>query len=397
MTILDRALRMGEGKKFKVFERNVARINDFEPELELESDDELRARYEALRERALTGESLDDLLFETLRAHPRGGQAHAGAAPLRRPADRRDGPPRRLHRRDEDRRGQDAHRHPADRPQRAHRARRGRQPRPGQGRAPGHGQRLPGPPRRHVDEAGLRPAGRDRRRAPGLGPQRRGQGRGLPLRRHLRHQLRAGLRLPARQPGGRGRREVTARPRLRDRRRGRQHPHRRGADAADHLRRARAGGRPLLPLRQARPAAGAGQEAGGDGGQVQGLRRGLRLRARREAQDRRHHRARGREGGEVPRHRQHVQGREREPGQPPPAGAEGRVALQARRRLRGDRRRGQDHRRVHRPHPRGPALVRGPAPGRRGQGGRRDPGGEPDGRDDHLPELLPPLRQARRA
>ena len=29
--------------------------------------------------------------------------------------------------------------------------------------------------------------------------------------------------------------------------------------------------------------------------------------------------------------------------------------------------------------------------------GVRDPGGEPDARDDHLPELLPPLRQARRA
>ena len=42
---------------------------------------------------------------------------------------------------------------------------------------------------------------------------------------------------------------------LRDRRRGRQHPHRRGAHAADHLRRARAGGRPLRALRQARAAA----------------------------------------------------------------------------------------------------------------------------------------------
>ena len=104
---------------------------------------------------------------------------------------------------------------------------------------------------------------------------------------------------------------------------------------------------------------------------------------------------RRREGREVPRHRQHVPRRARQPRQPPHPGAQGRVALQARRRLRGDRRRGEDHRRVHRPHPRGPALVRGPAPGGRGQGGRRDPGGEPDGRDDHLPELLPPLRQAR--
>jgi preprotein translocase subunit SecA len=65
MTILDRALRVGESKKFKAFEKNVARINDYEAELELESDDELRARYEALRERYLAGESLDELLFES--------------------------------------------------------------------------------------------------------------------------------------------------------------------------------------------------------------------------------------------------------------------------------------------------------------------------------------------
>src|ERR671917_300322 len=62
MSILDRALRVGESKKFKDFERNVARINDYEPELELESDDELRERYAALRERHLDGEPLDDLL-----------------------------------------------------------------------------------------------------------------------------------------------------------------------------------------------------------------------------------------------------------------------------------------------------------------------------------------------
>ncbi len=87
--------------------------------------------------------------------------------------------------------------------------------------------------------------------------------------------------------------------------------------------------------------------------------------------------------------------RERPPGQPPDPVAEGRVALQARRRLRGDRRRGQDHRRVHGADPRGPALVGGPASGDRGQGGRARPGGEPDARDDHAAELLPDVRQAR--
>ena len=81
MTILDRALRVGESKKFKAFERNVARINDYEPELELESDDELRQRYEALRERHLNGEPLEELLYEsfalTREAGKRGiGQRH---------------------------------------------------------------------------------------------------------------------------------------------------------------------------------------------------------------------------------------------------------------------------------------------------------------------------------
>jgi preprotein translocase subunit SecA len=65
MTILERALRVGEGKKFKEFERKVSRIADFEPELELESDEELRQRYADLRERYRGGESLDDLLPES--------------------------------------------------------------------------------------------------------------------------------------------------------------------------------------------------------------------------------------------------------------------------------------------------------------------------------------------
>jgi preprotein translocase subunit SecA len=65
MAILDRALRMGEAKQFRQFEKRVARINDFEPELELESMDELRARTDALREQARDGAKLDDLLPET--------------------------------------------------------------------------------------------------------------------------------------------------------------------------------------------------------------------------------------------------------------------------------------------------------------------------------------------
>src|SRR3954462_14974087 len=65
MRILDRALRAGESKQFKQFEKRVGLINAFEPELELEDDDELRARFAALQERADNGESLDDLLPES--------------------------------------------------------------------------------------------------------------------------------------------------------------------------------------------------------------------------------------------------------------------------------------------------------------------------------------------
>src|SRR5919198_2284034 len=65
MGLLDRALNIGESKQFKEYEKRVARIGAYEPELELESDDELRERFAELRERASNGESLDDLLPET--------------------------------------------------------------------------------------------------------------------------------------------------------------------------------------------------------------------------------------------------------------------------------------------------------------------------------------------
>ena len=63
MPLIDRALRIGEGKKFKSFEKSVARINDYEPEMELLEDHELREQADELRERARGGEPLDDLLF----------------------------------------------------------------------------------------------------------------------------------------------------------------------------------------------------------------------------------------------------------------------------------------------------------------------------------------------
>jgi preprotein translocase subunit SecA len=63
-SLLDRALNAGEAKKFKSYQKRVALINAFEPELEHDSDSELRERMDALRERAAEGESLEELLPE---------------------------------------------------------------------------------------------------------------------------------------------------------------------------------------------------------------------------------------------------------------------------------------------------------------------------------------------
>ena len=63
-SLLDRALNVGEAKKFKTYQKRVALIGAFEAELEHDSDAELRERMDALRERAAEGESLDALLPE---------------------------------------------------------------------------------------------------------------------------------------------------------------------------------------------------------------------------------------------------------------------------------------------------------------------------------------------
>src|SRR6266513_4920179 len=65
MGILDRALRLGEAKQYKGYAERVERINAFEPETELLTDEELRQEADTLRERARAGETRDDLLYET--------------------------------------------------------------------------------------------------------------------------------------------------------------------------------------------------------------------------------------------------------------------------------------------------------------------------------------------
>ena len=199
-----------------------------------------------------------------------------------------------------------------------------------QGRPRGDRQRLPGPPRRRMDEPDLR--------APSASPWACSR-TCSPTRRssaayacdvvygtnsefgfdYLRDNMAKDLV-----------RKGPARPPLRDRGRGRQHPDRRGAHAADHLRRARTGRRPVREVRAPGPADESRQDPRRHGpAHEEAVRGGLRLRDRREAQDRLGHRAGRREGRALPRHRPPLPRRERPPRQPPDPVAARRVALQA--------------------------------------------------------------------
>ena len=281
-----------------------------------------------------------------LRGRPRGDAADARDAPLRRPAHRRDRAPPGQDRRDADRRGQDPRRTDGRDPQQPVRARRPRR----------HGQRLPRPARPAVDGSRLPLPRRQRRddhprrelrlraglshdrRAPRQPPAGDPPG-GLRRRRHLRHQQRVRLRLPARQHGHRARPAGPARPLLRHRRRGRQHPHRRGADAAHHQRPGRGVGRQVLHVRPARAPSP---------GPAGGRRGGRRLLRRPQGPRRLPDRGRHRQDGELARRREHVR-RRSDAGPPLRAGAQGPRAVQARPRLHRQGRRDRHRRRVHRP------------------------------------------------
>jgi preprotein translocase subunit SecA len=64
MDLVTKALRAGEGRKFKAYQKRAEAINRYEPEMEALSDAEIREEADSLRERARNGESLDDLLPE---------------------------------------------------------------------------------------------------------------------------------------------------------------------------------------------------------------------------------------------------------------------------------------------------------------------------------------------
>lgn len=65
MSILERALRLGEAKQFKAYQKRVERINEWEAEIELLEDDEIKEQFAELRERVQEeGLSLDEALPE---------------------------------------------------------------------------------------------------------------------------------------------------------------------------------------------------------------------------------------------------------------------------------------------------------------------------------------------
>ena len=110
-------------------------------------------------------------------------------------------------------------------------------------------------PRRRLDGPGAPVPRPDRRQDPPTTAAGPAPGR-LRRRHHLRHEQRVRLRLPARQHGLVARRPRAARAQLRDRRRGRLDPDRRGPHAADHQRAGR--GEPaLVPRVRAHRAAAA--------------------------------------------------------------------------------------------------------------------------------------------
>ncbi|MEN3272954.1 MAG: preprotein translocase subunit SecA, partial [Actinomycetota bacterium] len=64
MGVLDRVLRMGEGRKVKALESLVPDINALEPEISALDDDALKHKTVEFRERLDRGEELDDILVE---------------------------------------------------------------------------------------------------------------------------------------------------------------------------------------------------------------------------------------------------------------------------------------------------------------------------------------------
>ena len=269
----------------------------------------------------------------------------------------------------------------------------------GQGRPRRHRQRLPGQARQRVDGPDLPVPGPQRGRHPAL-PGRPGAPGGLRRRHHLRDQQRVRLRLPARQhevrpraatsSGGTTSRWWTRWTRSSSTRRAR-----RSSSAVRPRSRptSTTGSTPSSPSSSPARASRGDQKAE----ERAELEKTGRLHRRREGQDGDPDRAGDGPRGEAPRRAE-------------PLGPSNMDILHhVNQGLRAHTLFQRDVDYVvndgqviivdeftGRLMP-GPALVGRPAPGGGGQGEGQDRAREPDPRDHHLPELLPHVREARRA
>ncbi len=242
LSLIRKLVGTKNSRELKRMRRVVERVNALEPQFEALDDAGLRAMTVKFRERLAAGETLDQLLPEAFAAVREAGRRALGMRHFDvqliggitlhegRIAEMRTGEGKTL---------------VATLPVYLNALSR-------QGRARGDRERLPGAARRELDGADLPVPRHERGRDPSE-PGPREQARGLRRRHHLRHQQRIRFRLPARQHGVQPGRQDAARAELRDRRRGRLDPDRRGAHAADHFRRSRG---QLAPV-QAHERAGA--------------------------------------------------------------------------------------------------------------------------------------------
>ena len=367
--IIDKLLRIGEGKILRQLETISKAVNAIEDDFVKMTDDELQGMTQEFKDRLEKGETLDDLMpeaFAVVREASKRviGQRHydvqimGGAAlHLGNIAEMKTGEGKTL---------------VSTLPAYLNALVRQRRPRR-------HGQRLPREVPRRVDGSHPPLPRPHDRRDPAEHASRRAS-RGLRRRHHLRHEQRAGLRLPPRQHGRRHRRLRAARPQLRHRRRGRLDPDRRGADAAHHQR----------------PDAGRGEVVRRVRDHRQVAAQGHRLRGRREEAHHLGARARHHQGRGPPRHREPLRVGEHPAHLLPQQLHQGQGAVPQRQGVRRHGGRGAHRRRAHRPHARRSSLQRRPPPGDRGQGGRDRPRGVPDPRHRHPAELLPSLREALR-
>jgi preprotein translocase subunit SecA len=82
MSIVDKLLRAGEGKRLKTLERQVAEVNACEPRISALTDDQLRAKTDEFRERLAAGETLDDIMSEAFAVVREASQRVLGMRPF---------------------------------------------------------------------------------------------------------------------------------------------------------------------------------------------------------------------------------------------------------------------------------------------------------------------------